>query len=465
MRAGALLLVAGLLVAGVVLMPAGAWADENDDLDMIPDAATAAPSEAPASTAPRGKFSIENATTATALRPLVVALPGQTPARWQNRTSIDARWHTDLGADVGLTISNRLSLYARDGLVFGEGRTASNDLREAYLTWEPATRTYIEIGRINLRSGVALGYNPTDFFRARTLLDQATADPAALRENRLGTVMLRTQHIADWGTVAFAYAPKLADPSRIGMGATVPLDPHLDRTNAVDRFHMSVHADIAGLAPEASLYHDGRNVRAGLSASATIGQQVVVYGEWSGGPQQSGIAEAIAYGIRTGTLPAGFPVLPANGTGTRTRHDAAIGLSWTSASKVTVNAEYLFHEAGFSRQNWASWFRLGHNVPTLAGPSWYLRGYAADQQQPMARQQVFLRVAWSDSGIRDLDLTALTFINLDDGSARAQVSAVYNFDRNWTAGLYIAGNSGAPRSDYGSLKSAISGTAQVLRYF
>ena len=445
MRAGAL-----LLVAGVVLISAGSRADENADLDMIPGAATAASTEAPASTAPRGKFSIENATTATALRPLVVALPGQTPARWQNRTSIDARWHTDLGADVGLTISNRLSLYARDGMAFGEGRTASNDLREAYLTWEPATRTYIEIGRINLRSGVALGYNPTDFFRARTLLDQATADPAALRENRLGTVMLRTQHIADWGSIAFAYAPKLAEPSRLGAGATAPLDPHLDRTNAADRFLVSVHADIAGLAPEASLYHDGRNFRVGLSASATIGQQVVAYGEWSGGPQRTGIAEAIGYGIRTGT---------------RTRHDAAIGLSWTSASKVTVNAEYLFHEAGFSRKDWASWFRLGQNVPALAGPLWYLRGYAADQQQPMARQQVFLRVAWSDSGIRDLDLTAVTFINLDDGSARAQVSAVYNFDRNWTAGVYVAGNSGAPRSDYGSLKSAISGTAQVLRYF
>ena len=457
----------GVLLAAVLAgAPAGAWADENSDLDMIPGAVASPPAAAETTTTPRGKFSLENATTVGALRGgLVVALPGQPPPRRQNRTSFDARWHTDLGPDVAFTLSDRVNLFARDGLAFGQGRTASNDLREAYFTWEPATRSYIEAGRINLRSGVALGYNPTDFFRARTLLDQATADPSALRENRLGTVMLRTQHIAQWGTVSLAYAPKLTDPSRIGAGATAPLDPHFDRTNASERFHASVHADIAGLAPEVSLYHDGKNTRIGLSASATIGQQIVVYGEWAGGSQQTLSAEAIGYGIRAGTLPAGFPILPAAGTGQRFRNDAAIGLSRTSAAKVTVNAEYLFHEAGFTRKDWAGWFRLGHALPVLAGPLWYIRGYAAHQQQPMARQQVFLRVAWSDSGVRDLDLAALTFINLEDGSARAQLSAVYNIDRNWTAGLYLAANTGAPRTDYGSLKSAVSGTAQVLRFF
>ena len=61
---------------------------------------------------------------------LVVPQPGATPARYQLRTSLDGRWQWDLGHDVAVTLSNRISVFARDGQVVGEGRTASNDLRE-----------------------------------------------------------------------------------------------------------------------------------------------------------------------------------------------------------------------------------------------------------------------------------------------------------------------------------------------
>jgi len=64
-----------------------------------------------------------------------------------------------------------------------------------YLTWEPAASTYLEAGRINLRNGAALGFNPTDFLKTRTLVGQASLDPSAARQNRLGTAMVRGQKI------------------------------------------------------------------------------------------------------------------------------------------------------------------------------------------------------------------------------------------------------------------------------
>lgn len=450
----------------LVLIAFPALADENADLDMIPGTMAEAP-PAPATTPPtRDKLSIEAAVSANALRGgLVVPVPGQRQARFQGRTSFDGRWQWNLGPDVTATLSNRLSLYTRDGLALGEGRAAANDLREAYVTWEAAPRTYIEAGRVNLRHGVALGFNPTDFFRARTLVDQSSADPSALRENRLGTAMLRTQHIADWGAVSFAYAPRLYDPSRIGQGGTVPLDPHLDRTNGAERMLATIHADIGDLAPEFLLYREGTRTRLGANVSAPIGQRVVAYAEWSGGARQSLIAEAVAYGVRTRTLPTGIPVLPASGTGSRFSNDLAIGFAWTGDSKVTVNVEYLFHEAGLSRTDWRRWYSLGHASPALAGEMWYLRAYAADQQRPAARQQLFLRAVLPDGLGRDIDLSGLTFINLDDGSALAQVSATWNIDRAWTAGAYLGANFGPPRSEHGSLRSAISATAQIQRFF
>ncbi len=453
-------------LAFVVMLAGPAFADENADLDMIPGTMAVAPAP-PAETAKAGgRLSLENAAAVTALRGnLVVPLPGRTPPRWGNRTSLDARWQWDLGHDVAVTFSDRIDLYARDGLEFGQGRTAANNLREVYVTWEAAPRLYLEAGRINVRNGVALGFNPTDFLRAGTAVDLATADPSALRENRLGTVMLRTQFIAEWGAVSLAYAPKLYDPTRIGQGASAPLDPHIDRTNAAERFLATLHADIGDMAPELLLFRQGDRTRIGANLTAPIGQQIVAYGEWSGGDAQRLAAESIAYGIRTGVLPAGVPILPNASLASGFRQDLALGFSWTGESKVTVNLEYLFHEAGFTRNDWRRWYAVGRASPLLAGLMWYERAYAADQQVPVARQQIFVRATWPDAIARDIDLTALSFVSLDDGSGFAQVSANWNIDRQWSAAAILASSFGPPRSAYGSLKAAASATVQVIRYF
>jgi hypothetical protein len=443
-----------------------ARADENSDLDMIPGAVNAPAAAAEPAAAAGGKVSLEDAVLLGALRPgLVVPLPGTQPPRWENRTSLDGRWQWDLGHDVSATFSDRMDLFERNGQDFGTGTTAANDLREAYMTWEAAPRVYLEAGRINLRNGVALGYNPTDFFRAGTLIDQATADPSALRENRLGTVMLHAQQVADWGAVSLAYAPKLYDPTRLGLADYAPLDPHIDRTNASDRLLLTLHRDIGDVAPELLVYHDGAQTRLGSNISVPVGQQVIAYAEWSGGPQRRQIAEAVAYGIRTGTLPATTPVLPAGDNGWSFQNDVAAGFSWTGESKLTINLEYIFHEAGMTRGDWQRWFALGHGSATLAGLMWYERGYAADQQVPVARQQMFLRATLPDAIARDVDLTGLTFVSLDDGSAYAQGEVDWNIDRIWSAGFYVGADLGPPRSAYGSLKSAVSVTAQVKRYF
>jgi hypothetical protein len=57
----------------------------------------------------------------------------------------------------------------------------------------PTRLGHLEVGRINVRNGVALGFNPTDFFKTGSLVDQASLDPTVVRLNRLGTVMTRFQ--------------------------------------------------------------------------------------------------------------------------------------------------------------------------------------------------------------------------------------------------------------------------------
>src|SRR4029077_5400772 len=117
-----------------------------------------------------------------------------------------------LGPALRVTYSGRLNLRLEEGLGFPNRENLTHDLREAYLSWEPLDRLYFDAGRINLKSGVALGFNPTDFFKTRAVVEPLSLDPTVLRENRLGTVMARAQHIWERGSLTAAFAPALSEP-------------------------------------------------------------------------------------------------------------------------------------------------------------------------------------------------------------------------------------------------------------
>jgi hypothetical protein len=462
MRAAAGALAAALACAGAA--PALA-----DDVDLIPQAVREAAPQAVAAPAGAARVFLEDALTLWTLRAPVVPPPGGAGIEQRNRGSLDARGRWQLGPTLGFSYSDRLSVIAQSDYDFPSRRSVRNDWREGYLTWEPAPRDYLEAGRINVRNGVALGFNPTDFFKTRTLVDQISQDPSAIRENRLGSMMLRAETIREGGAASIAWAPRFYDPAPLQTAAPeAGLRAGLERTNAAERVLLSASFELAGLSPQALLYHDDVGTRLGLNLSRVAGRSVVLYAEWAGGRYPSLIARALDYGRRTGTIPAGAPaVLPADPDGAF-QNDLALGLSWTGAQKLTVNAEFLYHQAGMSREDWRNWFATGTAHPgslPVAGALWYLRAYAADQQEPATREQLFLRAAWSDAFVPHLDLSALAFVNLYDRSALAQLGASYYLSDAWTLGAYLSANLGGRETERGSLPQARSAVLQALYYF
>ena len=101
-----------------------------------------------------------------------------------------------------------------------------------------------------------------------------------------------------------------------------------------------------------------------------------------------------------------------------------------------------------SRQQWHQWFASGTQT---SGPTdaelWYLRSYAADQQQPLTRQEVFLRIDWTDALISHLEMSAFAFVNLYDGSRLAQLAASYDVSDRWSMGAYVSANLGGPEAN------------------
>ncbi len=436
----------------------------GDDVDLIPPAVTAA---APAPQAARdtsfgGRWFGEEALSASSdPRDVAVPYPPSLASRWQNRTSLDTSLSWRPAKPISLTLSGRLSVFAQDGMSFVSRDTVRLNLREAYAACQPIRGFYVEAGRVNVREGVALGFNPTDFFRTRTLVDQSSLDPSVVRQNRLGTVMVRAQAIGAGVSVSVAVAPKLASPPPLGDSDPIGIDPHLGAMNGAWRGEAVLGFEFVDLSPQLLGYLEEGRSKIGLDLSRPIGGAVVAYAEWAGGPEKTLAARAADFGRQTGTLPQNAPIVPPDPGATSFRNDVAAGFSWTIAATLTLNAEYHFHQGGFTRADWSYW--LSH--PAEANRLWYVRGYANDQQEPVSEHQLFARVAWPRFLSPDFELDGFAFVSLLDGSVLSQLSFSDYLSKDWTLAAFISGNFGAPRSERGSFPNAATLTVQITRYF
>ena len=461
-------------VLALLLAATSARADENADLDLIPSSVQTPSAQTVAPVTDVGlkqRIYLEQAFSLNALRnDLPVAYPLAQPANWQDRLFLDVRKEWALADTVNFTLGDRFNLRAEDDLPTPNHRDVINEFREGYVGWQVADHLYWDMGRINLKSGPSVGYNPTDFFKTRAVVDPISSDPQVLREDRMGVVMARGQYIGTDGSVTAAFAPSLAARSPVYLNTTLPsFDPSFDRTNSQDRMLLKGSTDLSNdLSSEALVYRQANRTSFGTSLTEGLGQSTVAYVEWAGGRRGSLIDEALRYGSATGSFASGGPVAMPVDQRLRFQNDLSAGASYATENKVTVNLEYHFHQAGFSEADWSNWFSHGANAlpssPT-ARQLWYIRAYAAEQQEPMTEHVLFLRADWVDAFIPNLELTSFVNMDLLDGSALVQVTADYFISNAWTAGVLSTADLGRRHSDYGSLPQSSSIMFKVARYF
>jgi len=310
-----------------------------------------------------------------------------------------------------------------------------NTLREAWAGWrsaDAATQYYIDMGRINVRHGVGSGYNPTDFFKRNAVNRAATTlDPGALRENRMGTVMVRGQLIGERGAFMVGLAPRLAHeraPGDVGSDTS----PALDRTNGraaayvkwAPQLSERVSLDVLALGRE----HE--RPQAGLNVSVLGGDAIVLNAEWSGARRVS------LAGPGQGPVDAAW------------RNRAALNVVWTTplGPELTVERQYAGDALG--RAAWRDW----RDVADPAAVRQLLGMLEARQleQEPLTRAAWFVRLHWRDAfSVRGFDVACFTQHSVYDGSAVSQASASGELGARWRAGLLLAHYSGAATSEYG----------------
>ena len=317
-----------------------------------------------------------------------------------NRASIDGRIDATLTPGLRAVFSDRLDLRHsnRPGI---EGDV--NTVREAYLSWAPTDHQIIDLGRVNVRHGSAYGYNPTDWFKEGAVRSIVSLDPAVLRENRQGTVVLQGQQLWSVGSLTAAYSPHLADKPNTGtfslnVGATNPRNRGL--LVGSTKFSDKLNAEV--------LLYGGEGIREqlGLNLSGLVGDATVVFGEFSAGKGPSLITQALG-----------------TNADKRFQTRAAVGLTYTTAFNLSLTAEAEYNEAGPTRRQWRA-------LPGISpfGQLGLLNTSQTLQDLP-ARSAGFLYALWKDALVRRLDLSAFVRRENETRSRVQWLEARYHWDQ------------------------------------
>lgn len=352
---------------------------------------------------------------------------------WDQRLSLDVQLDKRFAPGWRFVFADRLDMFWHDEPARQHG---INTLKEAYLGWQARDDLLLDLGRINVRNGVATGYNPTDYFRTGANRSVISADPASLKKNRQGSVMLRGQSLWDSGSVTGLVSPKLASQPN-----PAALNPDVGSTNNRDRWLLALSQKLSdGLNPQWLLYkEEGLPAQAGFNLSVLLNDATVAHVEWSGGRSPSLLAQAT------------------QASDTTFRNRVSTGLTYTAASKLSVTVEAQYNGAGLRDDEWTA---LPRTSPLAYGR--YRPLLQALQEMP-TRKSVFLYVSWQDALVRHLDLNAMVRHNLADSSRLSWLEARYHLDRADLA-LQWQLNSGTPFSEFGAAGQQRAVQA-LVRYF
>lgn len=326
----------------------------------------------------------------------------------------------------------------------------SHLLRELWLSWQTGSHTqpwYIDVGRINIRNGVGSGYNPTDFFKARSVVNATSLDPGALRNDRLGTVVVRTHAIGEYGAFTAVLAPRLRGLKE----QDIDLETHryslaLDRTNNANavllKFAPQISerwsADIIGFA------RSGERPQIGLNFSTVLSNALVANLEYSGG--------------RRSKLPS-----PTDAESVHAwRNRLAANATWTSRAGIELTLERSYAGDALSRQDWKAWRNSG---PDAIGQLLTMIRERSQFQEPLVRDGWFLRAAWRDAWrIRGLNLSGFIVRNSYDGSALWQGSASHALNERWSVSGIAGRYRGDSTSEFGGAPVAHYLSVYVTRH-
>ncbi|MBV8633590.1 MAG: hypothetical protein JO002_03800 [Burkholderiaceae bacterium] len=357
------------------------------------------------------------------------------PSYQNGRLSIDATLDKTLAPGWRLVFADRLDW---DWQSETPDQAKINTLKELYLSWHISSDKILDVGRINTRYGVATGYNPTDYFRDDAVRSVVSINPSSLRNNRLGSVMLRGQTLWNGGSLTALFSPKLEPDA-----SSEPFNVDLGATNRVNRYLLVASQQVSdSFNPQVLLYGEqGKLPQMGLDLTRLFGDATVAFFEWSGGRSASEYAQAL-----------GGPEREAF------HNRLSTGFTYSTDNKISLTLEAEYDGAALDKANW--------NALPFEGQPRYVqyRTFVQAAQDLPTREALFAYASWQDAGVTHLDLTALLRQDMSDQSRLTWAEARYHWDHVDLA-LQWQRYGGKPWSDFGVLPGRTSWQTVATYYF
>lgn len=325
------------------------------------------------------------------------------------RGSFAIRCDAALAPEWRVVVSDRFD----DFFAEGAPNQSVNTLKDAYLSFRGSTELF-DFGRINLRQGVGFAYNPTDYFRADAVRALISIDPDTLRDERLGTLMARSQTLWSSGSLMAIFAPRVsAQPN------DSPLNPDLGATNDKSRWLVILSQRLTeDFQPQLLMTGaEHTSPQIGLNLTHLLNAATVAYLEYSGGRAPSNLALS-GYG----PLASGLPMEASVSAATAFRSRLSTGVTYTTPDKLSVTLEYEYDQAAPDRTEWEI-LREGPVPPYVQ-----YREYAGLQGELATRQNAFVYAHWDDVIINRLGLTAFVRYDPYDHSRVTWTEARYHWE-------------------------------------
>lgn len=313
-----------------------------------------------------------------------------------------------------------------------------NTLKEAYVSWQASDERLLDLGRVNVRNGVATGYNPTDYFRNGAVRSVVSSDPGSLKKNRLGSVMLRGQALWNGGSLTALASPKMAEQA-----SDTAFSPDYGATNNQNRWMLAISQRLTDkITPQWLLYgEDRQSAQLGMNLTMLAGDATVLFAEWSGGQSRSQLSQA--------GLAAEDPSF---------HNRAAAGVTYTASNKLSWTLEYAYNDAALGADQWGA---LQSGSPLAYGQ---YRLWAQAAQELPTQDMLGLYANWTDAIVPHLDLSAMVRANRADNSRTHWVEARYHWSHTDLA-LQWQVNSGGPLSDFGAALQQRIWQLSLRQYF
>ncbi|MFC0180282.1 hypothetical protein [Thorsellia kenyensis] len=300
--------------------------------------------------------------------------------------AINITWQHQYNEKIKFLIRNRLSTDIAKRI---ENRETTNYLQEAYVSSTVAENFIVDVGRINNRKGIAIGYNPNDYLAVEQTTQNVSFDPEVSRKARLGNVSLNLSKFFDKSALNLIISPKLSD-----VGSDNSANLQLANTNPDLRFILSLHLEyITNLSTEVLVYLSKEDhPQFGFNLSFPLKDDIVAYGELSTGEKTS------TYDLLI------------NNDEEDWHTQFALGARWTPLEDFTVTGEFLYDDSGLSRDEILTLQKIT--------PTGYqqLRQLKLINQRLFGKYATFTRIDWNNFLIDDLKFSAFNMYDLKDDS-------------------------------------------------